>query len=85
MTPKNEEQDGLKENGQYLISEISYDNEYPNSYLDITYPNNNFEEERPTIAYFHGGGFAFGSKTMGDPLAASEATYLLDDICAEGF
>lgn len=76
---------GLKENGQYLISEIKYDTEYPNSYLDITYPDSNLTADRPTLFYFHGGGFFAGSKNMGDPLAASESTALLDDICAQGY
>ena len=76
---------GLKENGQYLISEIKYDDEYPNSYLDITYPDGDLTADRPTLIYFHGGGFFAGSKNMGDPLAASEATALLDDICAQGY
>lgn len=76
---------GLKENGQYLISEIKYDTEYPNSYLDITYPDGDLTADCPTLIYFHGGGFFAGSKNMGDPLAASEATALLDDICAQGY
>lgn len=73
---------GKKDNGQYLISEINYDSEYPNGFLDITYPNENRDVDRPTLFYFHGGGFFAGSKNMGDPMAATEATYLLDDICA---
>lgn len=77
--------DGKKDNGQYLISEINYDTEYPNSFLDITYPDENREVDRPTLFYFHGGGFFAGSKNMGDPLAATEATALLDDICAAGY
>lgn len=77
--------DGKKNNGQYLISEINYDTEYPNSFLDITYPDENREIDRPTLFYFHGGGFFAGSKNMGDPMAATEATYLLDDICATGY
>lgn len=76
---------GKKDNGQYLISEINYDTEYPNSFLDITYPDENREVDRPTLFYFHGGGFFAGSKNMGDPMAATEATYLLDDICAAGY
>lgn len=76
---------GKKDNGQYLISEINYDTEYPNSFLDITYPDENREADRPTLFYFHGGGFFAGSKNMGDPMAASEATYLLDDICSAGY
>ena len=76
---------GKKDNGQYLISEINYDTEYPNSFLDITYPDDNREIDRPTLFYFHGGGFFAGSKNMGDPMAATEATYLLDDVCAAGY
>ena len=76
---------GKKDNGQYLISKIKYDKEYPNSYLDITYPNENVNMDRPTLFYFHGGGFFAGSKNMGDPLAETEATALLDDICADGY
>lgn len=60
---------GLKNNGQFIITEINYSKEYPNSYLDITYPNKNIEEDRPTLFYFHGGGFFGGSKSFGDPLA----------------
>lgn len=74
-----------KDNGQYLISEINYDTEFPNSFLDITYPDENRDADRPTLVYFHGGGFFAGSKNMGDPMAATEATYLLDDICAAGY
>lgn len=76
---------GKKDNGQYLISEIKYDTEYPNSFLDVTYPDENREVDRPTLFYFHGGGFFAGSKNMGDPMAATEATALLDDICAAGY
>ena len=76
---------GEKENGQYLISEINYGSDYPNSFFDITYPDDDLEADRPTLFYFHGGGFFAGSKNMGDPLAASEATYLIDDLCAKGY
>lgn len=83
--PLNEPIEGLKNNGQYIITEINYSKEYPNSYLDITYPDDNLEKKRPTLFYFHGGGFFGGSKTLGDPLAESDVTALLDDLCAEGF
>ena len=83
--PLGEPYRGLKNNGQFIITEINYSKEYPNSYLDITYPNENIEEDRPTLFYFHGGGFFGGSKSFGDPLAESEATALIDDLCAEGF
>lgn len=76
---------GTKENGQYIISEICYGTEYPNSFLDITYPDGDISSDRPTLFYFHGGGYFFGSKTMGDPMAASDSTALLDDLCAQGY
>ena len=83
--PLGESQEGAKDNGQYIITEIRYSEKYPNSFLDITYPDENREASRPTLIYFHGGGFFGGSKSVGDPLAESDATALLDDICAEGF
>lgn len=84
-SPLYEAIDGTKENGHYLKSEIAYSKEYPNSFLDIIYPDQDLEVDRPTLFYFHGGGFFGGSKNMGDPLAASEATYLIDDIVAKGY
>ncbi len=83
--PLNKPIQDFKNNGQYVIIEINYSKDYPNSYLDITYPDDNLEKKRPTLFYFHGGGFFGGSKTLGDPLAESDVTALLDDICAEGF
>ena len=83
--PLGEPMEGLKDNSQYIITEIKYSENYPNSFLDITYPDENRETARPTLIYFHGGGFFGGSKSVGDPLAESDATALLDDICAEGF
>ena len=77
--------EGVKDNGQYIITEIKYSDNYPNSFLDITYPDEDREAPRPTLIYFHGGGFFGGSKNVGDPLAGSDATALLDDICTEGF
>ena len=83
--PLGEPMEGVKDNGQYVITEIKYSENYPNSYLDITYPNDHPEASTPTLVYFHGGGFFGGSKSIGDPLAGSDATALLDDICAAGF
>ena len=74
-----------KDNGQFIITEIRYSDDYPNSFLDITYPDENVDIQRPTVIYFHGGGFFGGSKCDGDPLAETDATALLDDICSEGF
>ena len=83
--PLGEPMEGVKDNGQYIMTEIKYSDNYPNSFLDITYPDENRETSRPTLIYFHGGGFFGGSKSIGDPLAGSDAAALLDDICAEGF
>ena len=83
--PLGDPMEGIKDNSQYIITEIRYSDNYPNSFLDITYPNEDREMPRPTLIYFHGGGFFGGSKSVGDPLAGSDATALLDDICAEGF
>lgn len=74
-----------KDNGQYILTEIKYSDVYPNSFLDITYPDELTQTHRPTLIYFHGGGFFGGSKCDGDPLAENNATALLDDICSEGF
>lgn len=83
--PLGEPMEGIRDNGQYIITEIRYSDNYPNSYLDITYPDQDREAPRPTLIYFHGGGFFGGSKSFGDPLAGSDATAVLDDICAAGF
>lgn len=83
--PLGEPMEGLKDNGQYVVTEVKYSETYPNSYLDITYPNKDRDASNSTLIYFHGGGFFGGSKSVGDPLAESDATALLDDICAEGF
>lgn len=83
--PLNTPSEGITAFGQYKINDIAYGTEYPNSFLDITYPDSNTEIDRPTLFYFHGGGFFGGSKNMGDPMAANEATALLDDLCAQGY
>lgn len=83
--PLNVPASGVTEIGQYKINDIAYGTEYPNSFLDVTYPDTDITTERPTLFYFHGGGFFGGSKDMGDPMAANEATALIDDLCARGF
>lgn len=83
--PEGEPIDAERDNGQRIITEIAYADEYPNSFLDITYPVSDISAHRPTLVYFHGGGFFGGSKSVGDPLASSDVTSLLDDICAAGY
>ena len=84
-SPLHEPSEGMTESGLYKITDREYGTEYPNSFLDITYPSENVTEKHPTLFYFHGGGFFGGSKDMGDPMAATEATALLDDLCTAGY
>ncbi len=83
--PEGDPIDDVRDNGQRIITEIAYADEYPNSFLDITYPDADTSVRRPTLVYFHGGGFFGGSKSVGDPLASSDVTSLLDDLCAAGY
>lgn len=76
----------IKENGQLYVTEICYGKDYANSYLDITYPTADTGVDRPTVVYFHGGGFFGGDKSMGDPLAVGDSANLLfEEIAANGF
>lgn len=59
----------IRIDGILYVNDICYDTEYPNSYIDIWYPSEDTTVKRPTIIYFHGGGFIFGDKLTGDPLA----------------
>ena len=54
-------------------------------HANLYIPDTASSEKLPVLFNAHGGGFFSGSKNMGDPLAATEATYLLDDICAAGY
>ena len=74
----------VKENGQLYVTEIRYGTDYPNSYLDITYPNEDTSVCRPTVVYFHGGGFFGGDKSMGDPMAVDDdANRLFEEAVAK--
>lgn len=76
----------VKENGQLYVTEIRYGTDYPNSYLDITYPNEDTSVCHPTVIYFHGGGFFGGDKSMGDPMAVDDnANRLFEEVVANGF
>lgn len=76
----------VKENGQFMVTEIHYGTRFMNSYLDITYPTQDTTVKRPTVFYTHGGGFFGGSKTMGDPMAAGDdANFLFEDIVKAGY
>lgn len=59
----------LIDGGILYVNDIKYSDEYPNSFLDIWYTNENIKEKRPTFIHIHGGGNLFGDKVAGDPLA----------------
>ena len=55
--------------GVRRITDIQYDQEYPNGFLDITYAPNPVKPDPMTVIYIHGGGFIWGDKMNGDPNA----------------
>lgn len=70
FSPRKEPGAHVREDGIFYVNDICYGDTYPNSFLDIWYPNEDQSVKRPTIIYIHGGGFIFGDKMTGDPLAA---------------
>lgn len=84
--PLHEPNTQLKENGILYTNDIKYGDTYPNSYMDISYPNDDISVDRPTIVYFHGGGYFGGDKVLGDPLAVNDdSTYLFDQFVMNGY
>lgn len=75
----------LLPNGLVCRNDIRYSESYPNSYADIWYPDDS-NTRRPTVIYFHGGGFIFGDKSAGDPMqTGGGGVGKLERIVAEGF
>lgn len=86
VEPQNVPDRKVRENGILYVNDIKYGSTYPNSFLDISYPTEDTSVDRPTIVYFHGGGYFGGDKVMGDPLAVNEdSTYLFDRLVLEGY
>ena len=84
--PQNTPDRKIRDNGILYVNDIKYGETYPNSFLDISYPPGDAAAGRPTVIYFHGGGFFGGDKVMGDPLAVNDdSTYLFDKLVSEGF
>jgi len=69
--PESETQSRVRSDGVRYVNDIRYGTQYPNSYLDLWYPDDDTSVKRPVIVYFHGGGFIFGDKMTGDPMAVS--------------
>ncbi|MET0714984.1 MAG: hypothetical protein ABWY57_08715, partial [Mycetocola sp.] len=61
----------IDEDGVLYVNDLQYSSELPNSFLDIWHPDADLRTPRPVLVYFHGGGFLFGDKISGDPLAAN--------------
>ena len=57
------------ENGAQMIANIQYDTVYPNGFLDVYYTAAPRSEDPPTLLFIHGGGYANGDKSSGDPNA----------------
>ena len=55
--------------GARRISNIRYDAEVPNGFLDITYAPDPQKADPMTVIFIHGGGFVWGDKSDGDPNA----------------
>ncbi len=59
-------------NGVRLVSNVCYDTELPNGYLDIYYPKD--KKISSTVIYIHGGGYIWGGdKLTGNPDGGSRA------------
>lgn len=76
-----------REDGVVVRNDVKYGDTYPNSYLDIWYPDRSRDILRPAIISFHGGGSLFGDKKYGDPLAVKAAggRQLLDVLLENGY
>lgn len=77
----------VREDGVVVKNDIKYGDTYPNSYLDIWYPNEDTNKKRPVIISFHGGGSLFGDKKTGDPLAlkSNGEKQILDILLENGY
>ena len=79
--PRNTPGEHVREDGVVYVNDICYGGKYPNSHLDIFYPDTDKKKKRPTVIYIHGGGMIFGDKVSGDPLAAGSGRDI--DFCVE--
>ena len=74
-----------REDGITLRLDVRYDSVYPNNFCDIWYAGYEDGVKRPTIFSFHGGGFLFGDKQSGDPLAVKAEGGYNEEIVKAGY
>ena len=82
--PWNEPKTTVFADGLVCKNDLRYSDRFPNSFLDIWYPDNS-QTVRPAVVYFHGGGFIFGDKTTGDPLSVGGKGDKLKEIVRAGY
>lgn len=84
----------IKDSGESLLdgdivyrNDLCYGNTYPNSFFDIWYPSRKQKPKETTVVFFHGGGFLFGDKVGGDPLAKGEdsSAAILKGLAENGY
>ncbi len=75
----------ILDGGVVYKNDLAYESKYPNSFFDIWYAPEE-GKKRGTLVFFHGGGFLFGDKVGGDPLAESEnsSAAILKGLCQRG-
>ena len=72
------------ESGLVCRNDVKYSDRYPNSFFDLWMPDSS-GEKRPTVVYFHGGGFIFGDKSTGDPMSAGGSADKITEIVKAGY
>ncbi len=83
--PDKETGEELLDNGILYVNDISYGESYPNSYLDILYPDGREQAQKPTIVYLHGGSFFAGDKSADNVMALHRLDYLYEQMALEGY
>ncbi|WP_454193218.1 hypothetical protein [Paenibacillus sp. Marseille-Q7038] len=68
-----EQQESILDNGTLLLSDVQYDTEVENGFLDIYYTTESTSEKKPTLIFIHGGGYIWGDKASGDPNAGNSS------------
>lgn len=62
-----EQKESVLDDGTKLLSDVQYDAEIPNGFLDIYYTTKTSSGNVPTFIFIHGGGYVWGDKVIGDP------------------